>query len=385
MSENTFTETSNSSWFSRIGGSIKGILVGTIIAVIAFPVLFWNEGRAVKTQKDLSQGKGEFLHVDAATVDSANEGKLIHLTGEAVTTEELKDEALNIQRSALVMKRKVEMYQWEEKADTTKKKKVGGSEQSTTTYEYKKVWAEGRIDSSDFKKPKHHSNPSLPIDSVSWTASPISVGGFTLSNGLVNQLQDFSPLEIDSEAEIPEAIEGRKLELRGGFMYMASDIQNPQLGDVRISYQTIQPTLVSIVSQQKGSSFEAFKGDAGTSINILMTGEHSGVAMFEAAEKNNKVMTWVLRGVGFVMMFFGFNLIFKPLAVVADILPIAGTIVGVGTGIFAFLLAAPLSLITISIAWIFYRPLIGIPLLLLAGVGLFFLFKKIIAHKSTRT
>ena len=384
MSENTFTETSNSSWFSRIGGSIKGILVGTIIAVIAFPVLFWNEGRAVKTQKDLSQGKGEFLHVDAATVDSANEGKLIHLTGEAVTTEELKDEALNIQRSALVMKRKVEMYQWEEKADTTKKKKVGGSEQSTTTYEYKKVWAEGRIDSSDFKKPKHHSNPSLPIDSASWTANPISVGGFTLSNGLVNQLQDFSPLEIDSEAEIPEAIEGRKLELRGGFMYMASDIQNPQLGDVRISYQTIQPTLVSIVSQQKGSSFEAFKGDAGTSINILMTGEHSGVAMFEAAEKNNKVMTWVLRGVGFVMMFFGFNLIFKPLAVVADILPIAGTIVGVGTGIFAFLLAAPLSLITISIAWIFYRPLIGIPLLLLAGIGLFFLFKKIIAHKADR-
>ena len=181
MSENTFTETSNSSWFSRIGGSIKGILVGIIIAVIAFPVLFWNEGRAVKTQKDLSQGKGEFLHVDAATVDSSNEGKLIHLTGEAVTTEELKDEALNIQSSALVMKRKVEMYQWEEKADKTKRKKVGGSEQSTATYEYKKVWAEGRIDSSDFKKPKYHSNPTLPIDSASWTANPISVGGFTLS------------------------------------------------------------------------------------------------------------------------------------------------------------------------------------------------------------
>ena len=83
-------------------------------------------------------------------------------------------------------------------------------------------------------------------------------------------------------------------------------------------------------------------------------------------------------------MFFGFSFIFKPLAVVADVLPLAGTIVGVGTGIFAFLLAAPLSLITISIAWIFYRPLIGIPLLLLAGVGPFFLIKKIAAYKRTK-
>ena len=123
-------------------------------------------------------------------------------------------------------------------------------------------------------------------------------------------------------------------------------------------------------------------GDSGTTINMLQVGEHSGDSMFEGAQKSNKVFTWILRVVGFVLMFFGFNLIFRPLSVVADVLPIAGTIVGVGTGIVAFLLAAPLSLITIAVAWIFYRPLIGIPLLVVAGIGIFFLIKKLIAQKK---
>ena len=52
----SFTETVTTGWFSRIGSSIKGILGGIVLIVIAFPVLFFNEGSAVKTRKDLNQG-----------------------------------------------------------------------------------------------------------------------------------------------------------------------------------------------------------------------------------------------------------------------------------------------------------------------------------------
>ena len=384
MSDHSFTETTTTGWFSRIGGAIKGIFIGMIMVVIAFPVLFWNEGRAVKTRKDLNQGSKEFVNITADKVDSANEGKLVHLTGKATTTAELKDNDLNIKTSALVMKRTVEMYQWKEKSDSKRKKKLGGSEQNTVTYSYDKVWEEGRIDSSKFKESNNYSNPQIPIDSASWTASPILIGDFTLSSSLVKNLQDFTPLEINKDTKLPKKIADRELKEQNGMFYLASDLQNPQLGDIRISYQAVQPTTVSIISKQKGNSFEGYKGDSGTTINMLITGEHSGEAMFESAQERNKMMTWILRAVGFAVMFFGFSFIFKPLAVVADVLPLAGTIVGVGTGIFAFLLAAPLSLITISIAWIFYRPLIGIPLLLLAGVGLFFLIKKIAAYKRSK-
>ena len=41
----SFTVTSSESWFGRIIGSIKSVLVGLVLFVAAFPLLFWNEGR----------------------------------------------------------------------------------------------------------------------------------------------------------------------------------------------------------------------------------------------------------------------------------------------------------------------------------------------------
>ena len=358
-------------------------MVGLVLVVVAFPVLFWNEGRAVKTRKDLTQGSKEFVSVDASKIDSANEGRLIHLTAEAITSDTLSDEALNIQSSALVLRRKVEMFQWKEETETRKKKKLGGGVDTEKRYTYHQVWEEGRIESSKFRESAKHRNPQLPIESTTWTASPVMVGVFKLSDSLASGLRDFTPLEINPEVELPETLNEMKLKKQQDTLYLASEPSNPQIGDVRITYEHVLPSVVSIVSKQKGDSFEGFKGNSGTTIDMLMTGEHDGESMFAAAQKSNKILTWILRAVGFVVMFFGFNLIFKPLPVIADVLPIAGSVVGVGVGIVAFLLAAPLSLITISMAWIFYRPLIGIPLLILAGVGLFFLFKKVAGYKKS--
>ena len=48
MSEDTFNEITSESWLSRIGGAIKGVVIGLVLFIAAFPFLFWNEGRAVK-------------------------------------------------------------------------------------------------------------------------------------------------------------------------------------------------------------------------------------------------------------------------------------------------------------------------------------------------
>jgi hypothetical protein len=45
------------------------------------------------------------------------------------------------------------------------------------------------------------------------------------------------------------------------------------------------------------------------------------------------------------------------------VVPVLGHIVEFGTGLLAFVLALALSLITIAIAWIYYRPLLGVALL----------------------
>ena len=91
MSEDSFTEVTHESWFSRIGGAIKGFLVGLLLFVVAFPLLFWNEGRAVKRYKTLKEGGGAVVSVTSESVDPDNAGKLIHTTGKADTDATLTD------------------------------------------------------------------------------------------------------------------------------------------------------------------------------------------------------------------------------------------------------------------------------------------------------
>ena len=65
----------------------------------------------------------------------------------------------------------------------------------------------------------------------------------------------------------------------------------------------------------------------------------------------------------------GIILVFRLVSILADVVPILGDIVGAGTGLIAFLLAAVLSLSTIAVAWIVFRPLLGI-ILIVVAIGL---------------
>ena len=50
------TEVTNTSWFQRIGQAFAGVLVGFLLIPVSIVVLFWNEGRAIKTARGLDEG-----------------------------------------------------------------------------------------------------------------------------------------------------------------------------------------------------------------------------------------------------------------------------------------------------------------------------------------
>ena len=94
------------------------------------------------------------------------------------------------------------------------------------------------------------------------------------------------------------------------------------------------------------------------------------------------MLTWLVRIGGFLLMFFGISMVLKPLSVLADVLPILGNIVEIGNGLVAGIVALVCSLVTIAIAWIFYRPVLAIILLAIAAGGIFLLWKKRQAKKA---
>jgi Transmembrane protein 43 len=382
MSENSYTVTSNTGWFGRIGGAIKGIFIGIILIIVSFPVLFLNEGRAVKTQKTLEEGASSVVKVSANAVDAKNEGKLVYLSGSATSEGALSDEQFKVTSDALKLRRKVEFYQWKEEKRTETKKKLGGGEETVTTYDYVKEWSERPIDSSNFHKSKEYKNPEPTLSEAEWVKDSIKLEAFMLSPGLAGQIDNFSTLQAPAPAELPAEIAGKKLHKDGSGFYLGADPATPAIGDMRVSHEAAPPGTVSVIAVQKGNTFEPFTAKAGGTIEMLSTGTVTAEAMFAEAHASNRILTWALRFLGVVLMFIGFSLLFRPLSVLADVVPFIGNIVGVGTGFVAFLLSVPLSILTISVAWVVYRPLIGVPLAIVAVVGFVFLIYKLISQNK---
>lgn len=384
MALNSLTETTTNSWFSRIGASIKGMVFGVVAIVVSIVLLWVNERRAVETRKTLEEGAKGYITVSSEKVDPANEGKLVYMVGKATTTDLLVDKELNVNTRGLKLRREVEFFHWEESQKSETKKKLGGSEETVTTYIYDEAWVDAPIDSSRFKNPGRHENPRPALVDFTFTARPITVGAFTLSERLVDSFANFTPLVLGEEMTVPETIGDMEVHPEGGSFYIGRDPGDPEVGDMRVTYAVVQPGEVSVISKQFGSGFEAYSAEAGGKIEMLSEGIQSVESMFGRAQKSNKTLTWILRGVGALMMFFGFSALFRPLSIVADIVPLGGNIVEIGTGFFALFVTISLSLTVIACAWVFYRPLIGIPLILVAVVGIVVLFRKIMQVRKAQ-
>jgi hypothetical protein len=102
FTEDTFTEVTNESWLGRIGGAFTGIVIGLVLFIAAFPVLFWNEGRAVKRYKTLNEGAGSVISLPEARVLSEYDGKLVHVSGNAVTDDIVTDPAVTGKRPYII-------------------------------------------------------------------------------------------------------------------------------------------------------------------------------------------------------------------------------------------------------------------------------------------
>ena len=74
-----YTETTSTSWFSRLGSSFGGIGFGIVLILAGTGLLWWNEGDFVKTRDALNEAQGAAVELpDVNRVDAALNGKLVH-------------------------------------------------------------------------------------------------------------------------------------------------------------------------------------------------------------------------------------------------------------------------------------------------------------------
>jgi hypothetical protein len=372
----SFTEVTTKSWTSRIGESIKGVLFGLVLIGGSCVFLFWNEGRAVQTQRSLTEGASVVVAVDPARVDSANDGKLIHVTGDLKAGAPLADPDFTVSATALRLVRTVEMYQWKEESKSETRRNVGGSEETVTTYEYVRTWSDTRHDSSRFKRPEGHVNPQMRYRGASYSSRDATLGAFRPGANVIDRLPASETVSLDPS--LANRLAGRikgPVQVADGRIYLGDNPSQPRIGDLRISYRLAPAGPASIIGRQAGSGFADYQTKAGDALLLVRPGAHSAADMFAAAQRENRIMTWILRFAGVFAMFLGFTLVLRPLVVVADVVPFIGSILSAGAGIVSLVLTSIVAPIVIAVAWFWYRPLVSAAVLVL-GLGLAYGFKR---------
>ncbi|EIC23587.1 TMEM43 family protein [Thiorhodovibrio frisius] len=348
--------------------------IGGLFILMMLPMLFWNEGRAINTYRSLIEGTAAVISVAADTVEPANEGKLVHIAGRATNNKPVRDVLFGItEEHVLRLKRTVEMYQWHEKSSS----KRSGSENSTD-YSYYKDWTDETIQSNSFHR-EGYDNPPMPYHGEIFNAETVTVGAFVLPPNMVEQMNDFQQIQIEKAPELSRPV---KL-INSGYFYLGKNEKSPEVGDVKVSFAIIRPGEVSVVAQQRGNSFQPYDTSY-YPVELFETGMHSAKALFTMAQSKNTVLTWMLRFMGFMGIFVGLMMIFKPLTSLLGYIPILGNMANFGIGLFAFGIAIGLAFVVISLGWIFYRPVLGFSLLVvgLAGfAGTWFAVQKF-QHKS---
>ena len=387
-----YTETTTTSYGQRLAGSAKGMIGGLLVFIIGTGLLWWNEGRTVRTARAIGDAASHVESVaDVSKVDVSLNGKLIHASAFADTKDTLTDDLFGVREQAIKLDRKVEYYQWVEHSQRKKRDKVGGGEETITTYTYEQEWVKKPVNSSNFKESRYrNANRVLSqVEERNEMAQHVTFGAYTLPESFVTSISGSEPVEVRMTEEqrftwderlhmlMPKVnTETSLVHTSANTVYLGLSPNSPQVGDVRVTFTKVPPADISLIAQVDGSTFKAYKAKNGQSFSRLQMGTVSADEMILQARSENNLWAWVLRVIGILLVVGGLKGMFGLLPMLFKVLPFLGSIVDAGVGLVSWILGLAWSLIIIAIAWLVFRPIIGISLLVLAIAGIVFLKRR---------
>ena len=434
-----YTETTTTGYGTRVGNSFKAIGSGFLLFVLGTALLWWNEGRAVKTEKMLDEAGSAYVEMENPNKkDASLEGELICGTAMATTEDSLSDAQFGIGAKAIALRRTVEYYQWVEHSQTKKEDKFGGKEVTTTTYTYSKQWVSSPVQSSQFHDPAYQNKNMVltTVDEAEQYAENVSFGAYKLPESLIHSISSREGMDLaisedllsqfdkstqaayerfygvqksiqqptqqsaPQQPAIPDSVKAllsdsvkavldslqavsdsinkqmanaeNKKDLQ--YIHQASNVLyfgrvpgSPEVGDVRVTFEKVVPAKVTVMAVVDGDSFKPFKAKNGKRFQTLVMGKKSGDEIIDAAKESNNMILWALRIIGILMVIGGLKGIFGFIETILKVVPFIAGIFGWGVGLVCTVIGIAWSLIIIAIAWLFYRPLLGISLLVLAG------------------
>lgn len=236
------------------------------------------------------------ISISENNTGAENSGNLVYVSG-TLSSEKFKDDLFNIEAEGTYLERVVEMYQWVEEGDSFVQK-----------------WSpELIVNSSDKATAGGFINPNeMPIQSKRWDATDLKMGAFSLSEGLLSQINNTIERKLTEEDYAKLSEDGRNaFKLADGTYFFGLDPANPRVGDFHVKYNVGESGPVTILAKHSGSSLSPYISDNGR-IEKLKMGNVSldnisyGLDMGFGSE-----IIWGARGAGGFFIFISLILMLK--------------------------------------------------------------------------
>lgn len=334
----------------------KGIIFGLIIVIVSVILLFMNENKYINIYKSTQIERDNLTDIENDMVNDLYEDSLVCVSGKININETLTDSKFGVSVKSPKLVRIVEMYQYKQNGN-----------------KYSKVWSSELFDTSYSEEYK---NPiSMPYSSTSYFASDVKVGVFRLS---FEQLSNLDTNKYYDEFN-QNIIKSLGYVINDKYITNSSDINNPKIGDIRISFKYNDYKDITVLALQKSDTFETYNSSNGENINVVINGIKTGNEVLDNISNNNKLLLWGIRVILSITIMIGFILIFNNFKKLNKKVILLGSVNN--TLVISIILSISLCVLVISIPYLFYNLLTGCILILLSII-IFWLCTLITRKKS---
>jgi hypothetical protein len=181
--------------------------------------------------------------------------------------------------------------------------------------------------------------------------------------------------EESVEESVKKGTEGPVLS--GGYIFVGEGtLTSPEVGDMKISYRVIENNIEGTVFGKVDGTDIVTYVDEDTDNSLYRFFNGSREEAFQTLHGEYKMMLWIFRLVGFLMMWMGLSALFAPISVLLDVVPAFGSLSRGIIGFITFIASLVLSIVTIIVSMILHNIVSLIIAVVITALLILYILKK---------
>jgi len=282
-----------------------------VITLLSGALMMWGsvkgERADIATIETLAK---DAVDIDASIPSAKDNDKLV-VAGARFSSDALLEDEYVRPGPYLILRRRVEMYQWTEARD------AGMAEP-----QYSQAWHEGEIDFFKFAVPDGHENPVLRASPARQMVPTARFGGYD-GSVLLQSIVKLLPLTLD-----PSMLKDSSLIIEDNKIVIprAGNLESPGLGDMRVWYEALPQGDYTVMTKQVDE--RTLLGATPSDTLLIRPGLFTAESLSKTQSSEVRSGMFGMLCFGAMLLFAGLLSVLSPLARNLDLrprLPFTGT------------------------------------------------------------